>query len=113
MKHLPVLLNECIEGLDIKPDGIYVDGTFGRGGHSQEIIKRLSSGKLIAIDRDAQAFCEAEEFINKSSDKIKCVHGNFSNIQALLKEAGYEYVDGMLFDLGVSSPQLDASERGF
>jgi len=113
MKHLPVLLSECIEGLDINPSGIYVDGTFGRGGHSQEILKRLTDGKLIVIDRDAQAFCDAEELIRKSADKIECVHGNFCDIEMLLKERGYEHVDGMLFDLGVSSPQLDASERGF
>jgi len=113
MMHLPVLLNECIENLNIKPDGIYVDGTFGRGGHSGEIVKRLTSGKLIAIDRDAQAFCEARELINSCLGKIECIHGNFSDIQELLKKAGYRCVDGMLFDLGVSSPQLDTSERGF
>jgi len=112
-KHLPVLLNECIEGLAIKPNGIYVDGTLGRGGHTREIAKRLDTGKVIAIDRDADAISEAGELCAQYGDKIEFVPGNFGDIAQLLSELGYERVDGMLFDLGVSSPQLDNGERGF
>ena len=113
MKHVPVLLHECIDGLAIKPDGIYVDGTLGRGGHSEEIVKRLDKGRLIAIDRDQAAIDEASVRLDKYKDKITYVHDNFRNIESVLDGLGIEKVDGMLFDLGVSSPQLDEAERGF
>jgi len=113
MKHMPVLLNECIEGLNIKPDGIYVDGTLGYGGHTREIAKRLSTGRLIAIDRDADAINEARELLAEYEGKITFVHGNFSDIAMILGAERAEMVDGMLFDFGVSSPQLDNEERGF
>lgn len=111
--HAPVLLNECIEGLDIKPDGIYVDGTLGRAGHSSEIIKRLEDGRLIGIDRDMTAIIEAGEKLRQYGDRFTAVHGNFSRIGEILDDLGIDKVDGMLFDLGVSSPQLDDGERGF
>lgn len=111
--HKPVLLNECIEGLNIRADRIYLDGTLGRGGHSLEIAKRLSSGRLIAVDRDETAIRESSERLNQYSDKITFVRGNFCDIKSILKELQIEKVDGMLFDLGVSSPQLDDAKRGF
>ena len=113
MKHIPVLLNECIEGLDIKPGGIYLDGTLGRGGHSAEIAKRLVSGRLIAIDRDAAAIEEAGVRLEQFKERITLVRGNFADIGEILDGLGIEKVDGMLFDLGVSSPQLDEAARGF
>ena len=113
MKHIPVLLNECINGLNIKPDGIYVDGTLGRAGHSLEIAKRLDSGKLIAIDRDNKAIEEASEILSEYRDRVLFVHDNFRFIGGILDRLGIDKVDGMLFDLGVSSPQLDDSRRGF
>lgn len=111
--HVPVLLWECIEGLNIKPDGIYVDGTLGRGGHSKEIAKRLTTGKLISIDQDQQAIDEAGARLAPYGDRVILVKDNFRNTAAILERLGYEGVDGMLFDLGVSSPQLDDAERGF
>jgi 16S rRNA (cytosine1402-N4)-methyltransferase len=111
--HVPVLLNECIEYLAIKPDGIYVDGTLGMGGHSEEILKRLGAGRLIAIDRDVTAIERAGNRLSPWADKLTLVHGNFSDIAEILTELGVPKVDGMLFDLGVSSPQLDETERGF
>ena len=111
--HRPVLLWECIEGLNIKPDGIYVDGTLGRGGHSEEIAKRLTTGKLISIDQDQQAIDEAGVRLAPYGDKVILVKDNFRNTAAILERLGYAGVDGMLFDLGVSSPQLDDAERGF
>jgi len=113
MEHIPVLLNECIEGLKIKPDGIYVDGTLGRGGHAREIAGRLETGRLIAIDRDAAAIEEASGLLSECSDRITFVHGNFGDTAKILAEHSIEKTDGMLFDLGVSSPQLDDGERGF
>lgn len=112
-KHRPVLLWECIEGLNIKPDGIYVDGTLGRGGHSEEIAKRLTTGKLISIDQDQQAIDEAGRRLAPYGDRVILVKDNFRNTAAILDRLGYAGVDGMLFDLGVSSPQLDDAERGF
>ena len=111
--HRPVLLWECIKGLNIKPDGIYVDGTLGRGGHSEEIAKRLTTGKLISIDQDQQAIDEAGARLAPYGDKVILVKDNFRNTAAILERLGYEGADGMLFDLGVSSPQLDDAERGF
>ena len=111
--HRPVLLWECIEGLNIRPDGIYVDGTLGRGGHSEEIAKRLTTGKLISIDQDQQAIDEAGRRLAPYGDKVILVKDNFRNTAAILDRMGIAGVDGMLFDLGVSSPQLDDAERGF
>ncbi len=112
-KHISVLLDECIENLNIKPDGTYLDGTLGMGGHSFEIASRLSTGRLICIDRDETAIERAGRRLAPFGDKVKLVHGNFSDAAAILDSLGIEGVDGMLFDLGVSSPQLDEAERGF
>jgi 16S rRNA (cytosine1402-N4)-methyltransferase len=113
MKHLPVLLNESLDYLSVKPNGIYVDGTLGRGGHSFEIASRLKDGRLIAVDADEVAIDEAQGTLEKFKDKITYVHDNFRNISAILSDLGIDSVDGMLFDLGVSSPQLDDKSRGF
>lgn len=111
--HKPVLLNECIEGLNIKPDGIYVDGTLGRAGHSREIVRRLTNGKLICIDRDQAALDAAPARLDGMMDRVTLVHGNFTDLAAILDKLNLTAVDGMLFDLGVSSPQLDDASRGF
>ena len=112
--HVSVLLDECIKYLDIKPDGIYVDGTLGLGGHSSEIAKRLGEGgRLIAIDRDLASIERASARLAPWADRVTIVHGNFRDVAAILDEQGVPAVDGMLFDLGVSSPQLDAGQRGF
>ncbi len=111
--HVSVLLNECIDNLNIKPDGIYVDGTLGLGGHSYEIAKRLKSGRLIGIDRDETAIERAGKRLAEFGDRITLVHGNFSDTVDILDSLNIQSVDGMLFDLGVSSPQLDEAERGF
>ena len=111
--HKPVLLEECIRALDIKPGGIYVDGTLGGGGHSEEIARRLDTGRLIAIDRDERALERAGRRLEPYRDRITFVHGNFRDIKAILDGLDIAAVDGMLFDLGVSSPQLDEAERGF
>lgn len=112
-KHVSVLLDECVENLAIKPDGIYVDGTLGLGGHSYEIASRLTTGRLIGIDRDETAIARAGERLAPFAGKITLVHGNFSDTASILDDLGIDAVDGMLFDLGVSSPQLDEAERGF
>ena len=112
--HVSVLLDECINYLDIKPDGIYVDGTLGLGGHSSEIAKRLGEGgRLIAIDRDLASIERASARLAPWADRVTIVHGNFRDVAAILDEQGVPAVDGMLFDLGVSSPQLDDGQRGF
>ena len=112
-KHIPVMLNECIEGLNIKPDGIYVDGTIGGAGHSKEIVKRLSAnGLLIGIDRDEEALKAAKENL-KDYSNVKYVHGNHDEIREILNDLGIGKVDGILLDLGVSSYQLDERNRGF
>lgn len=115
--HKSVLLNECIEGLSIKPDGIYVDGTLGGGGHSSEILKRLTTGRLIGIDRDMDAIRAASKKLSAAcpdkAENVTLLHGNFHDAKALLSEIGVDRVDGVLLDLGVSSYQLDARERGF
>ena len=112
-KHRPVMLMECIEGLDIKPNGIYVDGTLGGAGHSREIAKRLSEdGKLIGIDRDEEALEAAKENLKDFSNVIY-VHDNHDNIKNILAELEIQKVDGILLDLGVSSYQLDERNRGF
>ena len=111
--HISVLLNECIEGLAIKPDGIYVDGTLGGAGHSSEIAKRLTTGRLIGIDRDPVALKAAGERLAPYADRVTLVHSNFCEIAQVLKDLNIKGVDGILLDLGVSSPQLDDSSRGF
>ena len=112
-RHVSVLLNECLENLNIKPDGIYLDGTLGLGGHSYRIASRLTEGRLVCIDRDPTAIERAGKRLAPFGDKITLYHGNFSDAAAILDELGIEAVDGMLFDLGVSSPQLDETQRGF
>ncbi len=112
-KHYSVMLGECIEALNIKPDGVYVDGTLGLGGHSYEIARRLDTGRLISIDRDQKAIERASLRLEPYMDKTTLVHGNFSQLGEILDRLNIEKVNGMLFDLGVSSPQLDESERGF
>ena len=112
-KHEPVLLKECIEALNIKPDGIYVDGTLGGAGHSYEIVKKLSpKGLLIGIDRDSEALKAAKEKL-KDYTNVKYVHDNHDNIKQILEELQINGVDGILLDLGVSSYQLDEKNRGF
>ena len=111
--HVSVLLDECIEGLNIKPDGIYVDGTLGGAGHSSQIAARLTTGLLIGIDRDTVALQAAGERLAPYGDRVKLVHSNFCEIKQVLQDLGIEGVDGILLDLGVSSPQLDDGERGF
>lgn len=110
--HISVLLNECIEGLNINPNGIYVDGTAGGGGHSAEILKKLDCGKLISIDRDPDAITTiSERFKNEPNSII--VNGCFGDMKKLLNDRGIYQVDGVLLDIGVSSHQLDTDERGF
>ena len=111
--HKSVLLDECIEALNIRPDGIYLDGTLGGAGHFSEIVKRLTTGRLIGVDRDRTALAAAEERLRPYLDRVTLVHSNFSEIRSILRELSVPGVDGMLFDLGVSSPQLDDAERGF
>ena len=111
--HEPVLLNECLEALDIKPGGIYLDGTLGRAGHAREVAAKLTTGRLVAIDRDQAALDAAPERFGALMDKVTLVHGNFRELPEILDELGLAAVDGMLFDLGVSSPQLDDGARGF
>ncbi|MCL2044770.1 MAG: 16S rRNA (cytosine(1402)-N(4))-methyltransferase RsmH [Oscillospiraceae bacterium] len=113
MEHTAVLLEESIQGLCINPDGIYVDGTLGRGGHTAQIAKMLSKGRIIAIDRDREAIEESTQILSKYENIIHYVYGNYKDITKILDELGVELVDGMLFDFGVSSPQLDDIERGF
>ena len=112
-KHYSVLLNEAVEGLDIKEDGIYVDCTLGGAGHSLEILKRLKNGKLYAFDQDNVALENAKEKLAEYSDKVVFIKSNFVNLKEKLAEYGVHEVDGVLYDLGVSSPQLDTPERGF
>ncbi len=112
--HISVLLNECIEALQIKGNGIYVDGTMGGGGHSYEIAKRLDQGgRLICIDQDENAHMAAKVKLAPFLDRITFVKNNFGNIKAILDELGIDRIDGMLLDIGVSSHQLDEGERGF
>lgn len=111
--HKPVLLAPCMEALQIRPDGVYVDGTLGRAGHSMEIARRLTTGRLICIDRDMAAIDTAKERLAPYLDRVTLVHSNFSELGDVLRQAGVAGADGMLFDLGVSSPQLDDGARGF
>ena len=111
--HKPVLLDECIEALAIRPEGVYLDGTLGRAGHSREIVRRLTTGRLICVDRDQAALDAAEERLAPWRERVTLVHSNFCALDAILDGLGLDGVDGMLFDLGVSSPQLDDGSRGF
>ena len=111
--HRSVLLWECIDALNIKPDGIYLDGTLGGAGHSSQIAQRLTTGRLIGVDRDTVALKAAEERLAPWMDRVTLVHSNFANLASILDDLGLEKIDGMLFDLGVSSPQLDDGSRGF
>ena len=113
-EHVPVLLEECISMLNIRPEGIYVDGTLGLGGQSAAIAARLSpTGRLIGIDRDETALARASQRLADYAPLVTLVHGSFGHLEEILEELGIPAVDGMLFDLGVSSPQLDEAERGF
>jgi len=111
--HVSVLLEECIDGLNIKPDGIYVDGTLGGAGHSSRIAAKLTTGRLIGIDRDPVALAAAGKRLEPWHDRVTLVHSNFCEIASVLDALNIEGVDGILLDLGVSSPQLDDGERGF
>ncbi|MDD2446975.1 MAG: 16S rRNA (cytosine(1402)-N(4))-methyltransferase RsmH [Tissierellia bacterium] len=111
--HVSVLLNEVIDGLDIKSNGIYVDGTLGGAGHSFEIVKRLKNGKLIGIDQDLEAIDKASKVLKDYKENVILVHDNYGNIENILKDYGINNVDGILLDLGVSSYQLDEVSRGF
>ena len=111
--HVSVLLQECIDNLKIRPDGVYLDGTLGMGGHSLAIASRLKTGHLICIDRDEIALERAGERLQGLKGRITFVHGNFKDSAGILTDLGFREIDGMLFDLGVSSPQLDEPERGF
>lgn len=112
--HKSVLLDECIEGLNIKPNGIYVDGTLGGAGHSYHICEKLSEGgRLIGIDQDEDAICAATKRLEKHRDKVTIVRDNYCNIKKVLNDLNIQKVDGILLDIGVSSYQLDTSERGF
>ncbi len=112
-EHTPVLLKECLDGLNIKPDGIYVDGTLGGGGHSGEILKRLTTGRLIAFDKDEDAMTHTREVLKEYEDKVTFIKDDFKNMYSRVKELGIDRVDGILLDLGVSSYQIDTAERGF
>ena len=112
-KHIPVLLNETIEGLNIKNNGIYLDLTIGRGGHSSKILEKLDNGLLIGFDQDETAIKESNERLSKISKNFRLVHENFKDFDTYLKDNHIDYVDGILMDLGVSSPQFDDACRGF
>lgn len=112
-EHRPVLLEECIEGLNIHPEGIYVDCTLGGGGHSERIAERLASGRLVGLDRDGDAIAAASERLSRFGNKVSFCKTNFSELGEALDSLGIRTADGFLFDLGVSSYQLDAAERGF
>ena len=111
--HKSVLLDECIDGLNIRPEGIYLDGTLGGAGHSLGIVRRLTTGRLIGVDRDSTALEAAKERLGPYMERVTLVHSNFKELEGILEGLGLSGVDGMLFDLGVSSPQLDQAERGF
>ena len=111
--HVSVLLNEAIENLNIKEDGIYVDCTLGYAGHSKEILKRIKKGKLFAFDQDGEAINYSKKILDQISSNYEIIHSNFVNIKEELNKRGINNVDGILFDLGVSSVQLDEAERGF
>ena len=112
-KHIPVLLEETIDGLNVKKDGIYVDGTLGRGGHSSEVLKKLTTGHLYCFDQDKQAIIESEPRLKEISSSYTLINTNFKNMKEELNKLGVYEVDGIMFDLGVSSAQFDESDRGF
>ena len=112
-EHIPVLLNEVIEGLNIKSDGIYIDLTLGRAGHSSVILSKLDKGLLIGLDQDEEAIEKSNVRLKEVGDNYKLFKSNFVNVLGILKEENIEYVDGVLMDLGVSSPQFDEGDRGF
>lgn len=112
-KHIPVLLKECIENLNIRPEGVYLDGTLGRGGHSFAIASQLTTGHLICVDKDLSAIEQGSERLAPFRDRILFIHDDFRNAASIVRSAGFGPADGMLFDLGVSSPQLDDVSRGF
>ncbi len=112
-KHVSVLLEETIEGLNIKSDGIYVDCTLGYGGHSKKILEKLSTGHLYGFDQDLNAISASNELLKKVSNNYTLIHSNFRNLKEKLSEQGIDKVDGIIFDLGVSSPQIDEASRGF
>ena len=112
-EHIPVLLNETIQGLNIKESGTYVDLTVGRGGHSSEILARLKDGRLICVDQDEEAIVASTARLSKISNRFEMVRANFSELETILANLGIKEVDGILMDLGVSSPQFDKGERGF
>ena len=113
MKHVSVLLHETVDLLNVKPDGIYVDGTLGRGGHAGLLISKLTTGHLYAFDKDEQAIAESRENLKDSLDKVTFIHNDFRYMQEELSSYGVEHVDGVMMDLGVSSPQFDDPKRGF
>lgn len=113
MKHVSVLLHETVDSLNVKPDGIYVDGTLGRAGHAKYLISKLTTGHLYAFDKDEQALKESEINLEGYLDKVTMIHADFSSMKEELNKLGIEKVDGIMMDLGVSSPQFDDSERGF
>ncbi len=113
MKHVSVLLHETVDSLNVKPDGIYVDGTLGRAGHAKYLISKLTTGHLYAFDKDEQALKESESNLEGYLDKVTMIHADFSSMKEELNRLGIEKVDGIMMDLGVSSPQFDDSERGF
>ena len=113
MKHVSVLLHETVDSLNVKPDGIYVDGTLGRAGHAKYLISKLTTGHLYAFDKDEQALEESKTNLEGYLDKITMIHADFSSMKEELNKLGIEKVDGIMMDLGVSSPQFDDSERGF
>ena len=112
-KHVSVLLNETIEGLNVKPDGIYVDLTLGRGGHSKEVLKRLTTGHLYSFDKDETAIEESKANLKEFLEKFTGIHDDFRNFRENLDKLGIEKIDGIMADLGVSSPQFDDASRGF
>lgn len=113
MKHTSVLLHETIDLLNVKPDGIYIDGTLGRGGHASELISKLDGGHLYAFDKDMQAIIESQERFAGLSEKVTCIHADFKEMKKVMEEYGIYEVDGIMMDLGVSSPQFDDPQRGF
>ena len=112
-EHIPVLLNEVIDGLNIKKDGIYLDLTLGRAGHSSVILSKLDKGLLIGVDQDEEAIKKSTERLSQISSRFKIIKSNFVNVKEILDQEGIDYVDGVLMDLGVSSPQFDEGYRGF
>ena len=112
-KHISVMLQQSIDGLSVKPGGTYVDLTLGRGGHSSEILRRLDNGMLLAFDKDKTAIKQSADRLSQISDNFKLIHSDYKNIKSELEKLGITSVDGIVADLGVSSPQLDETQRGF